>query len=226
MATVTTARSKADGKQTGAPLRLAPSRQRRPGLVVAGALLTVACGFAGAVAYLHAGSRTEVLALAQPVAQGQSITASDLQAASISASSPLRPIPASDEAQIIGRRATVPLVAGSLLTQAELSAGPSIPSGQAVVGVALKAGQLPAAGLQPGDPVMVVLTPPSGASIQPGAAANSVLVPNALVTANQPPPANSSYVTLVSVQVPANLAASLTSAAAAGQVSLALLPSS
>ena len=63
----------------------------------------------------------------------------------------------------LGRRAAVDLVAGTLLTTAHLRSGSPVAAGRAVVGVALDAGRLPAARLQPGDRVQVVQTlPPTG----------------------------------------------------------------
>ena len=51
---------------------------------------------------------------------------------------------------------TIP--SGSLLTMADTTAAEPISPGDAVVGMALKAGQLPSSGVEPGEQVMIVQT--------------------------------------------------------------------
>jgi hypothetical protein len=149
---------------------------------------------------------------------------------------------------------------GSLLTLADVSTAPVVAAGSAVVGVALKDGSYPTAGLSPGDLVMVVQTAgagatlaapstgsasgitvspmvsgtvgangsagSSGSTIEGGSLGTGVLVASATVFSVEAPGPNSGGGTtlLVSVQVPDAVAAEVSTAAAAGQVSLVLLP--
>jgi hypothetical protein len=105
--------------------------------------------------------------------------------------------------------------AGTFLTSSLVAPGSALPGpSQALVGLALKAGQLPAGGLAPGQQVLVVVTPVNSQG-QP-------LSPQAVVTTAvwylQPP--DSSGTTLASVIVPSRLATRLAGYAAAGQVAL------
>lgn len=187
--------------------------------------------------YASTNRRIDVLIVTQTVEQGQQIQASDLGQVSVSISSGVTPIPVPDAGQLVGNRAAVTIPAGSLLTPGDVSGAQPITAGYAVVGMALKAGQLPAAGVSPGDQVMVVQTASAGASPVPSSgsgapsvdtgASAGVLVPLAKVFDVEVPPANtgSSASQLVSVEVSSSLAAAVSTAAAADQVSLVLLPS-
>ncbi|TAM88225.1 MAG: hypothetical protein EPN43_08520 [Jatrophihabitans sp.] len=93
----------------------------------------------------------------------------------------------------------------------------SLPTDSAVVGVAVKPGQLPAEGLQAGDNVMVVvLAPPSATG--GSSAAPTVLAASAPVVGSVALPATSGYV--VSVAVPKSEAAQLAAASSSGLVAL------
>ena len=110
-----------------------------------------------------------------------------------------------------------------------------------MVGLALKDGQLPSTGLVPGDEVMVVQTFGAGTVLPQAAAAGTgtdavggtgsgmpsstgVLAGQAVVFQTAAPSSASGAAELVSVEVPATLAAAVATAAAASQVSLVLLP--
>lgn len=229
MATTTTIRT---GNGQGRPaLRVAPApRRRRPALVVLAVLLIVAGALGTAGAVNRAGHRVAVLVLARDVPEGAAIAAADLSTVDVSASG-LSDIPAAAASTVVGERAAVPLVAGTLLTRQALQAGPALGPGEEVVGLALRAGQLPAEGLSVGDHVSVVLTSapgqaapaaPAGAVGAPG----SVLVPDAVVyaTAAPGPASGSSAAEIVSLAVPSALAGTLAAAGVAGQVALLLEP--
>jgi hypothetical protein len=135
--------------------------------VVIGVLLVIGGALAFADASLHLGSREEVLVVSEPLAAGQVITSSDLGTVRVSTSSGLQVVPAGDEAGVIGSSVAVPLVAGSLLTRAEVGTTAPVASGSDVVAVGLKAGQYPP-DLAPGDRVRVVpVTSPSSSSLTP-----------------------------------------------------------
>lgn len=228
-------------------------RVRRPVLAMASVGLVAAsiAVFVGIAS--HASRRVDVLTVVQPVAQGQTIVASDLGTDTISTTGTLATVTVADAAGVLGRVAAVPLVPGSLLVAADVAAVPVIQAGSAVVGLALKDGQLPSSGVSAGETVMVVQTAAPGASVSttppvvaagmaglpstgssggtgtlaPSGGSTGVLVPSALVVATAAPPTSSSGSTmeLVSVEVAAPVAADVSVAAAAGQVSLVLVPS-
>jgi hypothetical protein len=225
---------------------------RRPLLVVGSVVVIVASIVAFVSIYAGSNHDISVLTVVRPVASGDQITPADLGEDDLSSKGSVSVIPASQASDVIGRVAAVPLVPGSLLVTSEVTDGHPIASGDAVVGIALKDGQLPASGLQSGDDVMVVQTAPPGASVpatptsgaglsngsqgagaQPAEPATSatgastgVLVPSAVVTAVAQPSSGSSgsETELVSVEVSGTLAAGVSVAAAADQVSLVLLP--
>jgi hypothetical protein len=104
---------------------------------------------------------------------------------------------------------------GTFLTSSLVAPGGALPDpAQALVGLALKAGQLPAGGLAVGQQVLVVLLPTNSQG--------QVLNPVPLVTTTvwYLRGADSSGTTLATIIVPARLATRLASFAAQGQVAL------
>ncbi len=156
-----------DGTRRQAPAPAAPGpvpRQRRRSVLALGVVLAGTGALAGAWAFTAAVHRADVLAIARDVPAGTRITAADLTAVPVSASE-ITMIPARQETQAVGEFAAVPLRAGSLLVPADLTTAMVPGPGQQLVPVALKASQLPASGLAPGEQVLVIATP--GAAGQP-----------------------------------------------------------
>jgi hypothetical protein len=186
--------------------------------------------------YASAARQTSVLITTTSIEQGQQLSPSDLGEASVSISGDVSVIPAADASELRGKHASVTIPAGSLLTVQDVTNAQPFSPGDAVVGMALKSGQLPSAGVEPGDEVMVVETGPPGTSLDlptgsgesqsDVGAATSVLVRRASVFGVETPQANSESTAseLVSVEVPQSVAAVVSSAAAADQTSLVLLP--
>ena len=182
-----------------------------------GVLLVLGSALAFTDASLHLGSREEVLVVAQPIAAGQIVTAGDLRGARVSTGSGLDVVLADDESSVIGRRAAVPLVAGSLLTGTEVGNPPPVGSGSDVVAVGLKAGAYPP-DLAPGDRVQVV--PVTSSSDGSSATVTSGSPVGAIVLAVEPASADSDSPTVFSLQVSTSNAGEVASLAAAGQASL------
>ncbi len=230
-----------DGQASGRDNRF-PGARRRPLLAIGSVLLVFTSIAVFAAVYSSAGRQTTVLIVTSTVQRGAPFTSGILGEASAAVSGGSEPIPASEASMLSGKRAAVTLPAGSLLTSADVSSSPAIPTGEAVVGLALKAGQLPASGVEAGDAVMIVETGTPGAptSATPavavsgaGAAAGGgapittgTLVPRAVIfDVAAPSPADSSSISqLVSVEVPATEAAAVSTVAAADEVALVLLP--
>ena len=208
----------------GVPLR---TRRRSGPLAAAGVLLVAGCALAFALAWLRAGDRAPVLAVSRTVAAGQVITAGDLTTARVSADGPVSFIPASQESAVTGHTAATALPAGSLLTAGDIGAAPP-GTGQALLGVAVKAGQFPP-DLAPGDTVDVLATPagPSaGGSAGAGTGAQAALpVGRALVVSVSSQPAAPGTV-VVELQVSQDAMPQIAAAAATGQIDLAAVPAS
>ncbi|MDP9074012.1 MAG: SAF domain-containing protein [Actinomycetota bacterium] len=187
-----------------------------------GALLIVFCAAAVAVYTARVGHRRAVLVVARPVSAGAVIQAADVGEVGVSADQALRTIPAAQRNLVVGRVAGVNLVVGTLLTVGQLATGPQSDANHAIVGLAVKAGQYPAA-LRAADRVLVVDTGRAGSATQSGGGPSDaiVLVDDARVTAVAPAP--DGQTTMVSVLVPRGGAPAVAAAAARGAVSLILL---
>lgn len=227
-------RTAANGRGTAQDLfdQLAPgrpARHRNWPRVGAGVALAILCGAIFVLLYSTAGSRHPYLAVAKPVAVGQMITASDLATARVTSDSTISPIPATEIGVVIGRRASVALVPGTLITPLELASGPVLGDGQASVGLDLKPGQAPE-GLVPGQSVVVVDTssqPALGGGTSGTSGSPLVLVSQATVLSTMEPTSNSaSDDTEVTLAVPADIAPEVVAASSAGDIAIAGLGSS
>ena len=223
--------------------------RRRPIMLALSLLVVVTSAAVFSDSYAHARQLTPVLEVAAPVRQGQVIVASDLSEADVEVGRSVSVVAAGQAGTVVGARAAVPLAPGELLSSAELTRSTPLAAGDAEVGVVAGDGQLPSAGLTPGETVMVVETSPPGApaasgSTAPGLAAGTaavgtpaasgvggsesvVLVPAAQVVdvREGASGSGSTAATLVSLVVPAAAAPSVAVAAAADEVALVLLPS-
>jgi hypothetical protein len=206
--------------------RLAPPARRRslPWLLL-GILLVAGCALAFAVTSLRLSARHPVLALAQDVPAGHVLQTTDLTVVNVGADSSLALIPESSESTVIGRPAAVPLASGSLLTPSELGAGVTPPTGSAIVGVALKAGQYPPE-LAPGDHVLIVTMnqAASPGGLRGGGGTGATQTVAAIVVGVQAAPIDSSAADVVSLQISEADAAPIAVASANGAVSLVLVP--
>ena len=211
--------------ETPARLRPRPRRIRIP-LAILGLLLVVACALGFGTILTQVGQQHQVLVLAHPVDVGDDITASDLGLATVSTgTSGIAFITASNESTVIGRPAAVAMPAGAPLIAADLGSIPP-PAGQAVVAVLIKPGDAPPS-LAPGAAVWVVITTPETQTtgLSPSASPVAIAPMSATVTAVGTP--SDSAITqgvIVSLSLPASDVQTVTTAAAAGNVSLALVP--
>lgn len=188
--------------------------------VVLGALLALAL-------YTSVDRRQAVLAVRRPVAAGQVIAPEDLRQVRVSTADGITPVPVARSATVVGKSAAVALVPGTLITSAHVGAPSSLQAGQAIVGVALKAGQAPAA-LPPGTRVQVITTVKAGGADQarPVVLTNSAVVAPAAATNGAEAKPTTSATTVLSLIVPASEAPNVAAAAADGAVSLVALPPS
>jgi len=212
-------------RETPARLRPRPRHIRMP-LAVLGLLLVVACALGFGTILTQVGQQYQVLVLSHPVDVGDVITASDLGLATVSTgTSGISFITASNESTVIGRPAAVAMPAGAPLIAADLGSIPP-PAGQAVVAVLIKPGDAPPS-LAPGAAVWVVITTPETQTtgLSPSASPVAIAPMSATVTAVGTP--SDSAITqgvIVSLSLPTSDVQTVTTAAAAGNVSLALVP--
>lgn len=199
----------------GTPTNPARSpRSRSTARIAIGVLVIALSALGAAVLFSSAADRVTVIGVARDVPIGQKITEEDLREVSIAGGSGLQSIPADDAATVIGRTASVQLIGGSLLNPGQLADGPSLPEGTVIAGAVLKGGQYPV-GLSIGDTVDVVETTSPDAS----GVGEPVVRGRATVTDIAEPDDGQSQL-LVSLAVPSDAATAVSSAGAAGRISL------
>ena len=193
-----------------------PKLRRRP-MLVAASVAAICLGALLAVwAYTSSSDAREVVAIRATVHRGEVITRGDVMSVRISVDPALRPISASELDTVVGKRAALDLAAGGLVTAEDVT-GSVIPAqGKSVVGVSLAPGMVPAARLQAGDQVRLVVTPGSQGDI----AAGKPLTTTATVVDVRPEDDNGLVV--ADVTVPQNDAAQLAAWSATGKVALVL----
>ncbi len=223
MAVLTRSRRSAGAQPPGQGPRR--GRRRSVPLAAGGVVLVVVCALVFAEGWLAAGHRQPVLALAQPVAAGQVITAADLETVRVSAAGPVSLVPASRQAEVVGSTAAASLPAGSLLASSDIGTPPPV-KGQVRLGIALKPGAYPP-DLAAGQDVDVLATPAASASgsSSSGGASAALPVGEAVVLSVSPAAATGgSGDTVVEIQVAADAMPQVAAANAAGQIALATIP--
>lgn len=196
---------------------LDPVKRRRPlGLILAAVVLTLSGAIGAYYLTTAANDRAEVVGVAAEVEWGEVISAQDLVMVQIVPDANLRAVPWSSRTSLIGKRAAMTLVPGSLVTAAAASDDPLVPAGQAIVGVTLKAAQMPREALSPQDRIRLVITPESTNSTDPTAAVNAVVLSST--------GSDTSGSRTVDVLVDQSTADELALAASAGRVTIIIVP--
>ncbi|MFV2017360.1 MULTISPECIES: SAF domain-containing protein [unclassified Micromonospora] len=144
------------------PPKIVRQRRVRPGLLGLAVLLIALGGLGSAFAVTSVRATGSYLAIARDVPVGTVLSADDLMTVQVAGGQALSPVPASQLDQVIGLRAAVALVPGSLLTPAQLTNEPMIGPDQQQIALGLQADQVPARQLHPGDKVLLVGTPARG----------------------------------------------------------------
>jgi len=203
------------------PLRSAAARRRvsRTSLVLS-VLVVLLGGLVAFAAGQMLTAHTDVLAVAQDVAVGSTITADDLTVASVPTDPHLSPIPATQQPGVVGMVAQVPLVRGGLLTRAQIGADSGLAAGELLVALPLKEGQFPARGLTAGQRVLIVPTPgSSGTSAARGTTSSSTEATVAEVGTANP----TTQVTVVDVRLREADGPAVAQLASTGNLALILL---
>lgn len=136
-----------------------PKQRRRPALIGLGVALVALGGLGAAYLATSVSTTVSVIALQNDVARGELIERADLTTAAINADPNLDPVRATRIDEMVGKYATSDLAQGSLLTESSVHADLQPAEGEAMVGVAVTAAQLPFEALRPGDTVRIVDTP-------------------------------------------------------------------
>jgi hypothetical protein len=155
----------APGHHGGGPVpipRVVGNRRiRTGGIALATMLLAVGAALSG-IALVSVAKTAAYLAVAQPVAVGSMITGPDLTTVRLAGGGGLTLIPAADVTTVVGRRAAVSLVPGSLLVPSQLTDKTLIGAGQAQIGITVRGSSLPAQHLSPGQQITLIALGASG----------------------------------------------------------------
>jgi hypothetical protein len=204
----------ADRRMPSAP------RERKPALFAL-AVLLVALG-AGATGWLvlRIGHRVGAVEIVQPVSQGQQIPVSAMKEVEISSDSGIDYVSWSDADQVSRFFAASAIPAGTLLTSDMVSSSTGLTAGREVVGLSLKAGQLPV-NLQIGDQVRAfAMAGSSVCQVVPGA----TLAADAVVTEVSGSTSVTGSSVAVNIAVDPADAGPLVCTSSNGDVGIALLP--
>ncbi|CCH22347.1 SAF domain-containing protein [Micromonospora lupini] len=152
------------------PPKVVRQRRVRPGLLGLAVLLIALGGLGAAFAVTSVRATGSYLAVARPVEVGREVSAADLITVQVAGGQGLHPVPAGRLDEVVGKRAAVALVPGTLLTLGQVTDDPMLGPGQQQIALGLKTAQVPARELHPGDKVLLVSTPDENAT---GAAAGA-----------------------------------------------------
>lgn len=150
-----------------AALPEAPTRARRNPRWIALGVVALCLGALGSFfLYRDLSQAQTVVVVTQTVFRGSVVQADDLSVVTVGTTPGLRTVPADQLAGLVGLRASVDLVAGSLLPDGVIGQVAVPAAKRALVGINLTTGRAPVGYLTPGSAVRLVAIPPDGA--EPG----------------------------------------------------------
>jgi SAF domain len=168
-------------------------RRRRWGMLALGVVLVAICAVVAYLLVVTSGVSRPYLAVTHKISFGATIRDGDLTVVHVNRAAGLKPIPANQRGQVVGKYAAADLFPGTLLTRDQLTDRVIPAPGQQLVGIELKPAQVPARTLRPGDSVLLVVVPPSNLAGAPDPQTSGSRVPatiNATVAGTAPPEAN------------------------------------
>ena len=219
MTAITESNGRATPRAAAVPAAL-PTRERRPGYIALATALIVGFAALGLYLYQQAGAKTPVVVVTADVPEGHTIRRSDLTTVSVAGG--ITAIGGGNIETVVGQTARIHLLPNTVLQRSMVTAAAPLAAGQAQVGVAVKSGQIPADGLQPGDTVQVVQVPAAGAASTSDRSAK-VLVDQAIVFSSRDDPSQTGT-TLLTLVLPLPSSSAVAAASAAGQIALIRIP--
>ncbi len=193
-------------------------RERKPALFALAILLVALGAGAAGLLVIRAGAKVQAIEIVQQVNDNARIPATAMEEVAVSASSGISYVPWDQAGQVEAYYAATTIPVGTLLTRNMVTASSSVGAKEDIVGLSLKAGQLPGT-LEPGDKVEAFAI---GSACD--ATAGDVLTRSAEVTSVTGSVAMAGSTASVTVAVQPADAAAMTCAASNGIVGLALLP--
>ncbi|MGH9117144.1 MAG: SAF domain-containing protein [Acidimicrobiales bacterium] len=155
-ATTTIPRSQPDGRGRMPHRLTGGARPGRAPWTALAVLLVVGGALAALLIALNLEQRTAVLAATRDINPGERIGGGDVRVVDVAVPEDVTVVADIDRDRVVGRVASSPIPAGTLLHLGAVSDGPSVAEGEVVVGALLGPGELPVPALRPGDRVGLV----------------------------------------------------------------------
>jgi len=188
--------------------------------VAVGLLLVVGLALVSGWLYTKAGQKTPVVVMKSDVAMGEIIDRSDLSTVEVAGG--VTAIAGANLESVIGQRAAVGLLSGTIVQRSMLTADDPFPAGMVQVGVTVTGGRIPAGGVVPGDHVQVLALPAAGGT---GAATPKVVAKDAEVFATLEDPTRAGGY-LLTMLVPTDEAAGVAAASGSDTAAVVKVPRS
>lgn len=200
---------------------VSPVRTRRPVGYLAAAIALIVVGGLIAVFLYTSSQRTEdVFVAAHTIDRGATIKATDLTTLAVAPGQRVQGFTTAQSPQVIGKVATTVVPQGGLVTPSSIANNLPVPASKAIVGLSLKAAQLPSIPLHAGDKVVLTPVAQQNGISSSSTSSSSLDVDGTIV--DSPTVIQSSGTTVVNVYVSQSVASDLTGRAAAGLVALYL----
>ena len=146
------------------------ARKPKPKVIGAGAAVVVVGGLIGALMFGSGRDSQQVIVAAHPIDAGAVLMSADVKGVSVSGQIGFRATPTANLASLVGKVASMPIPAGTLIVAEQLQLRQSAPPGTVLVGMVLDPGALPSPDLRFGDHVQVLATSNPNAVIDKPAA--------------------------------------------------------
>jgi len=205
-----------------------PPRERKPALAALAVLLVLGGALVSAYLVIQSGQRVSAIAVDKAVAAGELIPESALKQVSIGDTG-IQYVSWSERDKVLQSYALVPLTPGALLVNGMTTQAQETAKGRVLVGLSLKAGQLPSEGLTIGQRLaLYAVGGRSESGIKPGTmlSADALVYKTSATTSDGSLTAKTRTGTevRVSVEVLPEQAPAITLAASAGDVAAVVVP--
>ncbi len=198
--------------------------RRRPWLVVLGVAMSLSCAAVVMTLFASSSHRVSVLVASRFIPAGTVMSPSDLAVVQVPSDQKIATLPVSDARLVIGKRAGTQLYEGQALVPQQFASQPVLLRGDQIVGLTLRADQLPMGGLVPGDTVQIFAVPnPQQATSIANGEGSSLVSQATVYSVGEVPISSSQYSAYISVIIPENDASVVESWAAADQIGLTLV---
>ncbi len=145
------------------PAAAAPRQRRNPRWIALGVIAICLGALASFFLYSQAAESHRVVAVRSAIPRGTVIQSNDLTVVTVGSTPDIRTVDGEQLPGLVGRRAAVDLVPGTLLPPDAVATEPLPAPQHAIVGIRLGDGRAPRGHLEPGSPVRLVAVAPANA---------------------------------------------------------------